>query len=983
MCGIAGIFAYGDQVPPVDEAELLRIREAMAKRGPDGAGLWISPDRRAGLAHRRLAIIDLSEAGAQPMATSDARLRIVFNGEIYNYRELRRALETKGYAFRSNSDTEVLLHLYAERGREMVHALRGMYAFAIWDERERALFLARDPFGIKPLYYAATKGEFRFASQVKALLAGGRLASDLDPAAVTGFYVWGWVPEPFTICREIRALPAGSTMWVGLERREDSRPFFSVGEELSRAAQESTRGDAEIRERLREALRDSLRHHLVADVPVGVFLSAGQDSTTITAIATESTDYRLHTLTLGFQEYRGTLNDEVPLAEAVARRYGTQQHTEWITKADFERHLDGFLAAMDQPTTDGVNTYLVSKKAAEAGMKVALSGLGGDELFGGYPSFRHIPMIRKFLGFGRALPSLGAALRRGAAPILKRFTSPKFASVMEYAGSDAEAYLLRRALFMPWELDEVADEKTFAEGWQQLRAIPALEASISGVRGIHARIAALELQWYMRNQLLRDSDWAGMAHSLEIRVPLVDHVLFRDLAPLLVSQSPPDKALFAATPVKPLPPEVLARAKTGFAVPVREWIAVRSGVRTADRGLRGWAKTVLPAQRGHRVVSLVSDAFGGHGGIAQFNRDLLSALGEMKDVASVLALPRLTPGVPEAMPSKLNYVTSGVGGKARYVLAVLRELVRSGPVDLVICGHINLLPIAFVSKVLTRAPLLLCIHGIDAWTPPRSILARALVGRPDGIISVSQVTAECFMSWSHVSPEAIVILPNAVHLDRYGTAHRRADLVRRYGLEGKTVIATLGRLASAERYKGFDEVLGAMPELIERIPNLVYLIMGDGTDRRRIASRVADMGLGDHVVFTGFVAEHEKADHLRLADLYVMPSRGEGFGIVILEALACGIRVLGSKVDGTREALRDGLLGQLVDPESTAEIRDAVLQALKQRSNGVPEGLAHFSFPHFCRRTASIVERFTSPNRSSSVPVSCWNPTGSQIHPGI
>jgi len=236
MCGIAGIFAYGASAPPVDQEELLRIREHMINRGPDGAGLWISPDRRVGLAHRRLAIIDLSQTGAQPMATADGRYRITFNGEIYNYRELKKELQAKGYVFHSNSDTEVLLHLYADRGEDMVHALRGMYAFALWDERKKGMFLARDPFGIKPLYYADDGTAIRVASQVKALLAGGAIDTTIEPAGHVGFFLWGHVPEPYTLYKGIRALPAGTSLWIDASGPKPSRQFFNVTEELAKAS---------------------------------------------------------------------------------------------------------------------------------------------------------------------------------------------------------------------------------------------------------------------------------------------------------------------------------------------------------------------------------------------------------------------------------------------------------------------------------------------------------------------------------------------------------------------------------------------------------------------------------------------------------------------------------------------------------------------------------------------------------------------------
>jgi len=266
MCGIAGIFSYHPSARPVSEAELLRVRESMLRRGPDGEGLWISNDRRIGLAHRRLAIIDLTATGAQPMASADGMLRITFNGEIYNYRELRSELEAKGFAFVSTSDTEVLLNLYADRGEAMVHALRGMYAFAIWDERKKGVFLARDAFGIKPLYYADDGATLRFASQVKALVASGAIETNPEPAGYVGFLTWGCVPEPFTLYRRIRALPAGCHMWVDPSGCREPRRFFSIRDEFSAAEASARRTRHEdSAERVILALRDSVAHHMVAD----------------------------------------------------------------------------------------------------------------------------------------------------------------------------------------------------------------------------------------------------------------------------------------------------------------------------------------------------------------------------------------------------------------------------------------------------------------------------------------------------------------------------------------------------------------------------------------------------------------------------------------------------------------------------------------------------------------------------------------------
>ncbi len=594
MCGIAGIFAYGASASPVDQEELLRIREAMIRRGPDGAGLWISPNRRVGLAHRRLAIIDLSEAGAQPMATADGLFRITFNGEIYNYRELRKELEAKGYRFRSNSDTEVLLHLYADRGEDMVHALRGMYAFALWDERKQAMFLARDPFGIKPLYYADDGKTFRFASQVKALLKGGGIASQPEAAGYAGFLIWGSVPEPFTLHREIRALPAGARMWVDVRGRRGPIAFFSVAEEFAKAeAASAERTDRDNARQALEALRDSIRHHLIADVPVAAFLSAGLDSATLVALAAAESAETLRTLTLGFREYQGSENDETGLAQTVAAQFGVSHESHWVTRKDFEADLDAILAAMDQPSTDGVNTYLVSKAAAKAGMKVALSGLGGDELLGGYPSFADVPRIRGASRASGLSPSSGRAIRKMVSPILKRLTSPKYAGLFEYGQTDAGAYLLRRGLFMPWELPEIMDPDFAAQGWEDLQAISRLDASVRGLDADRQVVSTLELDWYMRNQLLRDSDWAGMAHSLEIRVPYVDVPFFRSVAKISTNHKTLGKVGLARAVSPSLPKAVIDRGKTGFLVPVREWCDRTSIGGTKERGLRGWAKVVI------------------------------------------------------------------------------------------------------------------------------------------------------------------------------------------------------------------------------------------------------------------------------------------------------------------------------------------------------------------------------------------------------
>lgn len=584
MCGIAGQFCYrGGQV---DRELLLRVRDSMSARGPDGAGLWVNGERTA-LAHRRLAIIDPNEGAAQPMHSNDGRYTIVFNGEIYNYRELREALVRDGAVMRTNSDTEVLLALWARNGPDCLGALRGMFAFAIWDEQAQRLVAARDPLGIKPFYYADNGRQLLFASQVKALAHARSVDRGQDSAAVVGFFLWGHVPEPHTLYRGIRSLRPGHCMSIDAGGRVSvSRYAPKISEVIGGMVNDGETGG------LREALYSSVSHHMVADVPVGAFLSAGIDSAVICTLASESGVTRsLKTITLGFSEYASTSADEVPGAERNARHIGCEHTVRRVEGKAFSESVAGFLKAMDQPTVDGANTYWVSKVAAEAGLKVALSGVGGDELFGGYPSFRQVPRLSNFL---RRVPvSAGRAARVCSAPVIGRFFSPKYAGVLEYGSSVVGAYLLRRALFMPWELSGVLDRDLVAEGVGELNTLENMAAAVEGLADKYDAVTALETEWYMQPRLLRDADWAGMAHSLEIRTPLVDSVLFGQVQGVRrAGNGRPNKRDLALAPKRRLPQETIDRPKSGFSIPVDEWMRGVFDSTARGSGLRGWARFI-------------------------------------------------------------------------------------------------------------------------------------------------------------------------------------------------------------------------------------------------------------------------------------------------------------------------------------------------------------------------------------------------------
>ncbi|MCC6134842.1 MAG: asparagine synthase (glutamine-hydrolyzing) [Gammaproteobacteria bacterium] len=574
MCGIAGIYHF-DRAPAEYGVKAMTAR--MVARGPDAEGLWSGEG--VVLGHRRLAILDLDARSNQPMVSSCGRYVIVFNGEIYNFRALRRDLEADGATFRTTSDTEVLLALYARDGERMLPKLRGMFAFAIWDTTARELFLARDPYGIKPLYYAQTPQGFIFASQVKALLASGWVSQELEPAGLAGFYLWGSVPEPWTLYRDVFALPAGH--WLKARAGVMAAPvcWHDIRAHWQGASSPSPQpspangsGSQPLPERVREAMRDSVRAHLVADVPVSVFLSGGIDSGTVAGLAAEL-GAQVEGITIGFEEFAGRHDDETPVAQAIAAHYGLRHHVRHVTRAEFEQDLPRILDAMDQPSVDGVNTWFASKAAAERGYKVVLSGVGGDELFCGYPSFRQIPRMAALGRAVAAIPGVRSLLSAPCAWLARYRSQPKFTAIPEWMDSLEGGYFLRRSLFLPAELPALMGEEPAREGLERLGGTPPGMTPAQARDGA-AAVGLLESVHYLRNQLLRDSDWASMGHSLELRTPLVDAKVLEALGLWVTGfAGGAGKAMLARSPAKPLPDAVINRPKTGFGLPMAAWLA--------------------------------------------------------------------------------------------------------------------------------------------------------------------------------------------------------------------------------------------------------------------------------------------------------------------------------------------------------------------------------------------------------------------------
>ncbi len=373
------------------------------------------------------------------------------------------------------------------------------------------------------------------------------------------------------------------------------------------------------------------------------------------------------------------------------------------------------------------------------------------------------------------------------------------------------------------------------------------------------------------------------------------------------------------------------------------------------------AEAPLPAPASLRLLSLVPDAFGGRGGIAQYTRDVLTALAGTPGVEEIVVVPRVMRHEIQPIPSGIRYLPEAAGGKVAFLHALGRVFRERKPFDAVLCGHIRLLPLAAPVAWMLGKPLVLFVYGIDAWKPER--LSPWLVRAVDHVVSISDFTTERFLRWAALPAASAHKLPCCVHPEQFDGAGDGGELRQRLGLENRTVVLTLARLASSEKYKGVDETMEALPAVAARTPNVTYVIAGDGDDRARLEAKAKALGVADRVVFTGYVREEDKPDLYRLADCFCMPGRGEGFGIVYLEALACGVPVIGSLADASRETLLDGRLGRVVDPDDRAGLADAICETLAQGGAGPQkaETLAHYGFSAFSERVGQLLTRLVQP----------------------
>ena len=561
MCGIVGIIARNTALNP---DQLRDATDSLSHRGPDDSGTVILRANdpipiEMGLGHRRLSILDLSPLGHQPMHDPRTGNWIVFNGEIYNFREIRRKLESKGYSFQSRSDTEVLLNAYGLWGRDCLYHLRGIFAFAIWDSHSSSLFLARDPMGVKPLYYSEQGRHFLFASEIRTLLRTGLVPRKLDRTALASYLSFGSIYEPTTAIAGASALRAGHCLtWkagkVSVERYW-SVPAVTAGLNLHEAAQQTA-----------ESVDESVHMQTVSDVPLGVFLSGGIDSSAITAVLSRS--QRPSTFSVVFREQEFS---EASASRAIAHHFRTDHHEILCSAEDGLALSQQAVAAMDQPTIDGLNTYLICGVARKAGVKVVMSGLGGDELFCGYRTFRSVPRMERFLRFWNQVPARAAIGNLVLRPSGRSDVHHKVHALATENGHLVHPYFLARSLFTPAQVRTLMRDGAAVDALFPLREALRDTAHMDQIN----RVSYLEARCYMLNTLLRDGDAMSMAHGLELRVPLIDPQLAEKIfmvpGQFKMDRGTPKPMLVNAVRSE-LPDAIVHRKKQGFTFPFEHWL---------------------------------------------------------------------------------------------------------------------------------------------------------------------------------------------------------------------------------------------------------------------------------------------------------------------------------------------------------------------------------------------------------------------------
>ncbi|MES2278868.1 MAG: asparagine synthase (glutamine-hydrolyzing) [Bacteroidota bacterium] len=938
MCRIAGIIST--KLSPDELLQKTQIMcRTLAHGGPDDEGIYLSIPNGLAFGHRRLSIIDLSANGHQPMADAGQKVWITFNGEIYNYLELRDELLQQGIMFHSDSDTEVIIQAYIKWGISAFSKLRGMFAFALYDVEQALTYLVRDTSGIKPLYYHITPDGLSFASEVKTLEKAG-LATQPDQDWPIRFLAFGHIPEPYTTLKDVFSLPKGHYLKWG----HQSKGYQILPFELAVTDGTPITTHAGANNSINNVLDKTIQRQLLADAPIGVFLSGGIDSSLITLLAHQYKKNDLKTVSIFFDEQA---YNERTYQDIIVNKTGAENYQHLVKQQDFEAALPQIIDDMDMPTTDGINSWFISKYARHEGLKAVLSGLGADELFGGYPSFKRI----KYLKYLKKIPSfiLNAIALLSVGPL-------KRVALLTHDHPLAE-YLFLRGLFVPADIAKILNlDENYV-----LKVLFAQPLNLDKLTDTQ-KAAWFETNLYMQNQLLRDTDVMSMAHGLEVRVPFLDEdfvAMVSRIDPAIRFDNKTPKKLLIDSYSNLLPKQIWDRPKMGFSFPLQQWMhahkqigdidfykgsEVRKVIKRFGNNDVHWSRAfalyqlqapnlVTERTEFKKVLLLTLQTFSATGGIQKMSRTMAQALQQ-------IAVKRnwkfsLWSGYDQDSDLNTKYTQPAnfKGFNKNRGLFAMDATAKSIKSDVVILSHINLALIGWLTKLFNpKCQVWLVAHGIEVWRP-LNFLKQRLLGNCDKIICVSNFTRQKMIDLHRVDPNKCIVLNNALDpsIKLPNKFIKPAYLLDRYKLSAKNkIIFTLTRLASTEQYKGYEQVIKAISDLKKRFPDIKYILSGkyDEAEDKRIRKLICDHGVQDHVIVTGFIEEAELEDHFLLADLFVLPSKKEGFGIVFIEALACGLPVICGNEDGSLDAIRNGELGKAINVDNLTELEDTITSYL-------------------------------------------------------
>jgi len=927
MCRIAGI-VFPNRDKDFLNYHIKNMANVQAHGGPDDAGYFIDDNLGLALGHRRLALLDLTAAGHQPMFTPNQQLGIVFNGEIYNYLELKGQLVQLGYKFITRTDTEVILMSYRHWGTGAFKRFKGMFAFALFDKSKNELFLVRDVAGIKPLYYMATANGLVFASEVKAFYQSGFKCEDNHDWKIL-FLSFGFIPEPFTTLKNVYQLKPGYFITYNLKTLNYTETQFddlTFTETITDKAQAITA--------IRTQLTLAVNRHLFTDAPIGVFLSGGIDSSIIALLAAQNKRQSLKTLSVTFDE--GFYNEE-SYQKSVQKIIGSQHKNYKVTQTDYLDALPSIQKAFDQPSSDAINSWFIARCAKEEGLKAVLSGLGGDELFGGYPTFKRI----KYLGLLRKLP-----IR--LFKIADHLSDERFRKLVYLQNSHVNNdYLSLRGFYTPKVISQLID----ANEEEVIACIQNFTYNVKPSDLSKGNYASwLDQNIYMRSQLLKDTDYMSMAHGIEVRIPFLGKDFLKlcySIAPQIKFAGPIAKQLLIDSFKDILPEEVWNRKKMGFTFPFQEWnkkhpeinkISQHPNKTVAKLGQQflnnqlHWSRCFsllqiekyLPVKN---VLFLTLKTFCHTGGIEKVNR-ILMKVGSDLSAQHLIRFNALD--AYDDLPSQ-KYISSKrflgfKGNLLKFILVATKKGIKN---DIVLLSHINSSLVGVIIKTLSpKTKVYIQVHGIEVWRK-LNFIKRQLLKKADLILPVSVFTQNVMVNQHHVNPAKCIVLNNCIdpNFTRKFNQHTQKLIQHKTGINSShQVLITLTRLSSYEKYKGYDQVIKAVSIIKKTNPLIRYIIAGkyDDDEYKRIQTLIQQHNVENEVKLTGFINDDDISTYFGIADVFVLPSKKEGFGIVFIEAMACGLPVIGGNQDGSVDALCNGEMGTLINPDSIDELVNAI-----------------------------------------------------------